>query len=68
MRCPKCGSIGYCYATKDHGSTKQRYRVCRTCGARFTTYEEPQNRAIRKYERKKTTGDLFDHIDNKEAD
>lgn len=52
MQCPECGSRAYVYATKPHGETKQRYRECRICGHRFSTWEEIERRALRGYERR----------------
>lgn len=51
MQCPKCGGRGYCYATKPSGTVKQRYRQCRICGHRFSTWEEIEGRTLRKYEK-----------------
>ena len=55
MQCPKCGGRGYCYATKPAGTVKQRYRECRICGHRFSTWEEAENRTLRRYAKKQTT-------------
>lgn len=60
MHCPECGGRGYCYATKPAGSVKQRYRQCRICGHRFTTWEEVEARDLRGYETKPPARDLFD--------
>jgi len=59
MQCPKCGGRGYCYATKPNGTVKQRYRQCRICGHRFSTWEEIENRDLRGYETKPQEQDLF---------
>lgn len=50
MQCPKCGSRAYVYATKPAGTQKQRYRQCRICGHRFSTWEEIEKRELRGYE------------------
>lgn len=59
MQCPKCGGRGYCYATKPLGKVKQRYRECRICGHRLSTWEEPEDRELRKYTPKAKQGELF---------
>jgi len=59
MQCPKCGGRGYCYATKPAGTVKQRYRRCRICGHRFSTWEEIENRELRGYEAKPKDAGLF---------
>lgn len=46
------------YGTKPHGETKQRYRKCRICGHRFSTWEEIEDRPIRAYKARETA-DLF---------
>lgn len=53
MQCPKCSSRAYVYATKPAGTLKQRYRQCRICGHRFSTWEEIEDRDLRGYERTK---------------
>ena len=55
MRCPKCDSKGACYATKDYGVVKHRYRKCENCGHRFKTFEEiiPLQK-VRKYHSRNT--------------
>lgn len=65
MQCPKCGGKGLCYGTKDHGETKQRYRRCRICDHRWSTWEEREDREIRAYSRKEITHDLFGQIEEK---
>ena len=66
MQCPKCGGRGYCYATKPAGAVKQRYRQCRICGHRFTTWEETENRELRGYETaNQKSQDLFDTLADK---
>lgn len=69
MQCPKCGGRGYCYATKPAGTVKQRYRQCRICGHRFSTWEEIEDRDLRSYERRQKPAEqsLFDVIEKKEA-
>jgi len=64
MQCPKCGGRGRCYATKPAGEVKQRYRKCQICGHRFSTWEEIEDRDLRKYEKKKLP-DLFGELDEK---
>ena len=65
MQCPKCGSRAYVYATKPHGETKQRYRQCRICGHRFSTWEEIEKRDLRGYEKGTGDADLFAKKDTK---
>lgn len=67
MQCPKCGSRAYVYATKPAGTQKQRYRECRICGHRFSTWEEIEQRPLRKY-KKDATADLFAKDAKKAAD
>lgn len=69
MQCPKCNGRGYCYATKPAGTVKQRYRQCRICGHRFSTWEEIEDRELRGYETKKIAKapDLFALTDNTKA-
>jgi transcriptional regulator NrdR family protein len=50
MQCPKCAARAYVYATKPAGTLKQRYRQCRICGHRFSTWEEIEDRELRGYE------------------
>lgn len=61
MQCPECGGRGYVYATKPEGSVKQRYRQCRICGHRFSTWEEIEDRKLRPYRGRREAGseDLF---------
>ncbi len=61
MQCPKCNARAYVYATKPAGTLKQRYRQCRICGHRFSTWEEIENRELRGYEsnKKPLKADLF---------
>ena len=59
MQCPKCGGRGYCYATKPTETVRQRYRECRMCGHRFSTWEEIDGRELRGYETKPPPADLF---------
>lgn len=41
MKCPKCGSRGYCYAgNKRKDGVTIRYYVCRECNAHFSTEEK----------------------------
>ncbi len=70
MQCPKCGGRGMCYATKPEGTVKQRYRKCRICDHRFTTWEEIDERAVREYEAKPKalTHDLFGQVEGKGKD
>ena len=43
MRCPECGSEDdWVVKTKDHGDRVYRRRACRSCKARWTTYERPR--------------------------
>lgn len=66
MQCPKCGGRAYVYATKPAGTQKQRYRQCRICGYRFSTWEEIEDRELRSYETGKGAAepDLFEAADN----
>ncbi|MFS4437867.1 hypothetical protein ACMA5I_06615 [Paracoccaceae bacterium GXU_MW_L88] len=63
MRCPKCNGRGMAYGTKAHGETTQRYRRCRICGHKFSTWEEREDREIREYRRKDNTPPLFEDKD-----
>ncbi len=60
MQCPKCAGRAYVYATKPAGTLKQRYRQCRICGHRFSTWEEAEDRDLRGYETKPKGGTLFE--------
>jgi len=50
MQCPHCHSRGANLVTdsrtNDDGTVVRRRRQCRSCGARFTTYETATNPAI----------------------
>lgn len=69
MQCPKCSSRAYVYATKPAGTLKQRYRQCRICGHRFSTWEEIEDRELRGYERSKKAPapSLFETSDTSKA-
>ncbi|SDG18301.1 Ogr/Delta-like zinc finger [Sulfitobacter delicatus] len=69
MQCPKCGGRAYVYATKPAGTLKQRYRQCRICGHRFSTWEEIEDRELRGYEssKKAPAPDLFETANTSKA-
>lgn len=67
MQCPKCGGRSRVYATKPHGTQKQRYRQCTMCGHRFSTWEEAEARDLRPFKRRVTEPDLFGNTGEKEA-
>ncbi len=66
MECPNCGGRGYCYATKPAGTVKQRYRKCRMCGHKFSTWEEVEDRKLRPYRNKQKSLDLFQTTESEE--
>ena len=49
MECPKCGGFGHCYGTRGYSVGKQRYRKCKECGHRWSSWEEREDRDIRAY-------------------
>jgi transcriptional regulator NrdR family protein len=74
MQCPKCNGRATVYATKPAGTLKQRYRKCGMCDHRFSTWEEVEDRKLRRYdaERKSTPNanssgcaDLFENMGKK---
>ena len=73
MQCPKCNGRAYVYATKPAGTLKQRYRQCRICGHRFSTWEEIEDRELRGYEtsngskKERQAPDLFEFNAKKKA-
>lgn len=45
--CPECGCRHHdTYGTKKIGTRVMRYRECRHCGQRFTTYESFSNHSV----------------------
>lgn len=65
MQCPKCGGKSLVYGGRSHGAVRQRYRRCRICDHRYSTWEEIENRTLRKYERKAVRADLFGELGDK---
>lgn len=59
MQCPKCGGKALVYGGRSHGTVRQRYRKCRICGHRYSTWEEIEDRTLRSYEKKTEPKDLF---------
>lgn len=69
MQCPKCGGKTLVYGGRSHGEVRQRYRKCRICNHRHTTWEEIEDRELRGYETKKIAKapDLFALTDDAKA-
>ena len=65
MRCPECGGHGVVYGGQSVGTSRQRYRRCKTCGHRWSTWEEIEDRAVRPHEPKALPG-LFGDAENED--